>query len=59
VTKNEKPHMTDASAIHAAFQNAPVVYDFDRDESDMCEALTPGCPVNHSKSPRNAGCETW
>jgi hypothetical protein len=36
-----------------------VVYDFDRDESDCCEALTPGCPVNHTKSPRDAGCETW
>lgn len=36
-----------------------IVYDYDRAEGDPCEALTPGCPVNHTKSPSDSPCETW
>jgi hypothetical protein len=35
------------------------VYDLDRKETDPCEALTPGCPVNHMKSAPDTPCETW
>lgn len=31
----------------------------DREESDTCERLTPGCSVNHSASPQHDSCETW
>ena len=30
---------------------------WDRDESDSCEAGTPGCPILHRDD--RGGCETW
>ena len=31
----------------------------DREESEDCERLTPGCSVNHTASPEHRNCETW
>jgi hypothetical protein len=32
----------------------------DRDESDMCDRLTPGCCVNHDDDDADhESCETW
>lgn len=31
----------------------------DRDESETCERGTPGCCVDHTRSPSHDKCETW
>ena len=35
------------------------VYANDRDESEACEAGTPGCSVDHTRSAADTSCETW
>lgn len=32
---------------------------WDREESDPCQANTPGCSVNHDHPAAPNGCETW
>lgn len=34
------------------------VIDWDRDESEPCQAGTPGCCIDHD-SDKGGGCETW
>jgi hypothetical protein len=36
-----------------------VVYATERDESESCEASTPGCCVDHTQSPSGTSCEGW
>jgi hypothetical protein len=39
--------------------NIIFVTEDDRDETEACEANTPGCAVNHTASDADASCEGW
>lgn len=56
-----EPHPTDAweDIPHPVCACAGLVYAADREESESCERLTPGCSVNHTASTPDTSCEGW
>lgn len=50
--------ITKLDAFEASSKPLARVYALDRDESEPCEALTPGCSIDH-RLDAGDGCETW
>lgn len=57
--------VTPAADLFPPEQTAPtLIYAWDREETDACEAGTPGCSIDHTAertdSPRSErGCASW
>jgi len=59
VTYGVLPEVVEAWAKADAVAHGARAIAWDRDETDACQAGTPGCAIDHAAEPRPGSCEGW